>query len=124
MEWNRILQEYEQSRSRISRKIGEETNEEKKEMLREMYEQLTEDIRSVRKNSLDELQIFLDQYGEELLTPRQMQVLTLRARGLSMSRIGTELGISKTAVQKSIRLSEKKIRDFSEDRGGVAAYVS
>lgn len=124
MEWNRILQEYEQSRSRISRKIGEETNEEKKEMLREMYEQLTEDIRSVRKNSLDELQIFLDQYGEELLTPRQMQVLTLRARGLSMSRIGTELGISKTAVQKSIRLSEKKIRDFSEGRGGVAAYVS
>ncbi|GEM_PF-2562066 len=124
MEWNRILQEYEQSRSRISRKIGEETNEEEKEMLREMYEQLTEDIRSVRKNSLDELQIFLDQYGEELLTPRQMQVLTLRARGLSMSRIGTELGISKTAVQKSIRLSEKKIRDFSEDRGGVAAYVS
>ena len=124
MEWNRILQEYEQSRSRISRKIVEETNEEEKEMLREMYEQLTEDIRSVRKNSLDELQIFLDQYGEELLTPRQMQVLTLRARGLSMSRIGTELGISKTAVQKSIRLSEKKIRDFSEDRGGVAAYVS
>ncbi len=124
MEWNRILQEYEQSRSRISRKIGEETNEEEKEMLREMYEQLTEDIRSVRKNTLDELQIFLDQYGEELLTPRQMQVLTLRARGLSMSRIGTELGISKTAVQKSIRLSEKKIRDFSEDRGGVAAYVS
>lgn len=124
MEWNRILQEYEQSRSRISRKIGEEANEEEKEMLREMYEQLTEDIRSVRKNSLDELQIFLDQYGEELLTPRQMQVLTLRARGLSMSRIGTELGISKTAVQKSIRLSEKKIRDFSEDRGGVAAYVS
>ncbi len=124
MEWNRILQEYEQSRSRISRKIGDETNEEEKEMLREMYEQLTEDIRSVRKNSLDELQIFLDQYGEELLTPRQMQVLTLRARGLSMSRIGTELGISKTAVQKSIRLSEKKIRDFSEGRGGVAAYVS
>ena len=124
MEWNRILQEYEQSRSRIYRKIGKETNEEEKEMLREMYERLTEDIRSVRKNSLDELQIFLDQYGEELLTPRQMQVLTLRARGLSMSRIGTELGISKTAVQKSIRLSEKKIRDFSEGRGGVAAYVS
>lgn len=114
MEWNTMLQEYEQSRSRISRKIGQETNVEEREMLREMYEQLTEDIRYVRKKSLSELQFFLDRHGKELLTHRQMQVLTLRARGLSMNRIGIELGISKTAVQKSIRLSEKKIRSFSE----------
>ena len=124
MEWNTLLQEYEQSRSRISRKIGQETNVEEKEMLREMYEQLTEDIRYVRKKSLSELQFFLDRHGEELLTPRQMQVLTLRARGLSMNRIGIELGISKTAVQKSIRLSEKKIRNFSEAEGGASVHVS
>ncbi len=124
MEWNTMLQEYEQSRSRISRKIGQETNVEEREMLREMYEQLTEDIRYVRKKSLSELQFFLDRHGKELLTHRQMQVLTLRARGLSMNRIGMELGISKTAVQKSIRLSEKKIRNFSEAEGGAATHVS
>lgn len=124
MEWNTMLQEYEQSRSRISRKIGQETNVEEREMLREMYEQLTEDIRYVRKKSLSELQFFLDRHGKELLTHRQMQVLTLRARGLSMNRIGIELGISKTAVQKSIRLSEKKIRSFSEAEGGASVHVS
>lgn len=124
MEWNTILREYEQSRCRIAQEIGPETKAEDKELLRDMYRQLTEDIRYVRQNALAELKIFLDRHGEELLTPRQLEILSLRARGLSMSRIGRELGISKTAVQKSIRLSEKKIRCFAENKGGAPIHVS
>ena len=117
MEWNEILREYEQSRSAVSGKIQGAPPQEQA-MLKKMVREMTEDIRYVKENSLRELRVFMDRHGREVLTARQFQVLTLRAKGLSMGKIAEELGISKTAVRKSICLSEKKIRLFTESEGG------
>ena len=112
MEWTGMLKEYEQGRSNIARRISEEPEEEKRGMLKGMHRQMTEDIRQVRENSLR--------------TERQIEVLSLRAAGKSLGRIAEELGISKTAVQKSIRLSEKKISAYIQNTptGGGNENVS
>ena len=110
----------------IARKIAAEPAEEKRELLKGMHRQMTEDIRQVRENSLRELQRFIEDHGCKILTARQIEVLSLRACGKSLGRIAEELGISKTAVKKSIRLSEKKITDFIQNTptGGSRENVS
>ncbi len=126
MEWTGMLKEYEQGRSSIARRISEEPEEEKRGMLKGMHRQMTEDIRQVRENSLRELRRFIDNHGRRVLTERQIEVLSLRAAGKSLGRIAEELGISKTAVQKSIRLSEKKISAYIQNTptGGGNENVS
>ena len=126
MEWNTILREYEQTRAIVAQKLESEPAAEDRGLFRDIHRQMTDDIRQVRKNSLRELKDFLDIHGEEVLTKRQREVLSLRAQGKSLGRIAGELGVSKTAIQQSIRLSERKIRAFmqAEEEGGCGSHVS
>ena len=121
-----MLREYEQTRAIVAQKLESEPAEEDRGLLRDIHRQMTDDIRQVRKNSLRELKDFLDIHGEEVLTKRQREVLSLRAQGKSLGRIAGELGVSKTAIQQSIRLSERKIRAFmqAEEEGGCGSHVS
>ena len=125
MEWSGMLREYEQGRAVLARRAAAEPEPEKRELLREMHRQMTEDIRLVRENSLRELQRFIDDHGKKVLTKRQIEVLSHRARGKSLGRIAGELGVSKTAVQKSIRQSEKKIAAYIDSLAeGGGGHVS
>ena len=118
MEWEEVLKEYERSRSAVSKGIRNCGPGEDRTRMRLMYQEMSEDIRLVKEHSLRELQSFIQCHGAEILTPRQIQIMSLRASGKSLGRIASELGVSKTAIQKSVRLSEKKIVKYFDTEEG------
>ena len=82
-----------------------------------MYSEISENIAFVRNNYLTELKRFLESDKSSVLTEKQHFIMYLRASGCSMDEIGKRLDISKTAVFKSIKLSEKKIKKAINEAG-------
>lgn len=82
-----------------------------------MYSEISENILYVKKNYLTELKHFLESEDSSVLTEKQHFIMYLRAVGCSMDEIGKRLDISKTAVFKSIKLSEKKIKKVLSESG-------
>lgn len=79
------------------------------EITKNMHSEISENIYAVKRVYLSELNSFLNSEKSSVLTEKQHFIMMLRAKGLSMDEIGEKLNISKTAVYKSIKLSEKKI---------------
>ncbi|MDO4482682.1 MAG: hypothetical protein Q4C14_08205 [Bacillota bacterium] len=82
-----------------------------------MYSEISENIISVKKNYFTELKNFLESENSSVLTEKQHCIMYLRASGCSMDEISKRLDISKTAVFKSIKLSEKKINKILNESG-------
>lgn len=82
-----------------------------------MYSEISENILSVKRNYFTELKHFLESENSSVLTEKQHVIMYLRASGCSMDEISRKLEISKTAVFKSIKLSEKKINKVLMNRG-------
>lgn len=114
--WSRILDEYVESRDAIRNyeknlKWTADCNSDvESEIIKDMYSEINENIGKVRKNYYNELSRFLLESESSILTERQHAVMTMRARGMSMEEIAKSLNVSRTAVFKSIKLSEKKIK--------------
>lgn len=115
MKWGKLLNEYKESRDKIKnynsslKSRGGGSSDHIIEISDDMFSEISENIYSVKRSYLAELQSFLKSERSSVLTERQHFIMTLRAKGLTMDEIGEKLNISKTAVYKSIKLSEKKI---------------
>ncbi|MBE6021509.1 MAG: HTH domain-containing protein [Clostridiales bacterium] len=115
LKWGKLLKEYKESRDKIRNYTTNLKSSEGGltdhilEISEDMYSEISENIYSVKRSYLAELQNFLNSDRSSVLTERQHFIMELRAKGLTMDEIGEKLKISKTAVYKSIKLSEKKI---------------
>lgn len=113
--WGKILEEYKESRKKIKnynnylKSQNSDTFDQRVEISGEMCSEMSETISSVKRNYLAELQSFLNSERSSVLTEKQRFIMLMRSKGFTMDEIGDRLNISKTAVYKSIKLSEKKM---------------
>lgn len=125
LEWGRILDEYSDSRNAIrnysekQRRYAEQKGlkdsrelkrDSESEIVRDMYSELNDNINEVKRIYHNELSLFLMKEESSILTQRQHAVMTMRAKGMTMEEIALKLNVSRTAIFKSVKLSEKKIR--------------
>lgn len=118
LKWGKILAEYKESKKKI-KAYHESLNPEEDPsqeicltISEDMFREISENLTQVKRRYLTELQHFLKHTGGAILTEKQFLIMSFRAKGCSMDEIAEKLGISKTAVYKSIQRSEKKIKAY------------
>ena len=114
--WSTILDEYSDSRSAIRnysenlKQVSGKNSDAEAEIVKDMYSEINDNINEVKRIYHNELSRFLMREESSILTQRQHKVMSMRAKGMSMEEIALKLNVSRTAIFKSIKQSEKKIR--------------